>query len=843
MLNPFFLNNSTSEQNLIQSLVNEQLKMYGVEIYYIPRKYLKKNTVIKEVIQSEFTSAYPLEAYIDNYDGYGGQGTLLSKFGIMNNDDLTLIVSRERYETYITPLTENLPNIELATRPKEGDLIYFPLGDRLMEIKYVEHEQPFYQLQKNYVYQLRCELFRYEDEVLDTGIETIDDEIEQIGYIQTLTLLAVGVAVTATGTANMCDGGSVQTIEITNAGRNYTSVPQVAFSSAPAGGVTATGIASISDDYVGCMGTETGKVLAINITNAGCGYTVAPMITIRGGGGTGAKATAGIVTTTSVQYVSIGNSGNAYITVPTVGISTPRHVGAAATAVLDTPMVGTGVSVISAPISVGIATYLFPYGTTGGVYYKTAPTVTFSVPTGTGNNATAVATLDTYHLTGGTVETLAITTEGRFYTSVPTVTIDHPGFSYASATVGLAGSSIDPGSVAFTTTGRAYTTAPNVSIGLGTGSDFTQQAVGIATIAPITGFVTAVGFNTQTDPWCVGTAATVGLGYTVTPTITFSGDTAAERATATVTVSVAGTVNSISIGSSGYGYVTAPNVSIASPAGVGTQFIATGIATIRFDSIKTQGTVGVGSTVITGINTSNMIIGDRVRVQYGYDSTYARIRTFQSDTFIVGFGTGEIIVNNASTNVGIATTSIEVGIQNCGIVTGITVTHGGGGYLTPPTVTISNEVSEKNYAQEVEGVTQAVGFATINNSGNVTQVYLTNAGAQYVLTPDVTFSTPVGLGSTYTGSFIFNEIVVGQTSGTEARVKEYNATNNTLEISIVSGTFEVGEDIVGQESGARHVIKSLQTDDLVTPYADNDTIELEADNIIDFSTKNPFGMP
>jgi len=104
MLNPFFLNGSSGEQNLIQSLVNEQLKMYGIEIYYIPRRYLKKNTVIKEVIQSEFTSAYPIEAYVDNYDGYGGQGTLLSKFGIQNNDDLTLIVSKERYETYITPL-------------------------------------------------------------------------------------------------------------------------------------------------------------------------------------------------------------------------------------------------------------------------------------------------------------------------------------------------------------------------------------------------------------------------------------------------------------------------------------------------------------------------------------------------------------------------------------------------------------------------------------------------------------------------------------------------------------------------------------------------------------------
>ena len=150
-LNPYFLQGSPSEQNLVQDLINEQLKIYGVDVYYIPRRYIAKNTVIREVVESQFDSAYPIEAYVDSYEGYGGQGTLLSKFGIQNVDDLTLIISRERYENYITPLIKDVPNIELSTRPKEGDLIYFPLGDRLFEIKYVEHEQPFYQLKKTYV--------------------------------------------------------------------------------------------------------------------------------------------------------------------------------------------------------------------------------------------------------------------------------------------------------------------------------------------------------------------------------------------------------------------------------------------------------------------------------------------------------------------------------------------------------------------------------------------------------------------------------------------------------------------------------------------------------------------
>ena len=96
MLNSYTLNGSSGEQDLLQSLMNEQIKMYGVECYYIPRKYIKTNTVIREVVKSEFNDAYPIEAYVDNYEGYGGQGTLLSKFGIEEKDDLTLIISRER---------------------------------------------------------------------------------------------------------------------------------------------------------------------------------------------------------------------------------------------------------------------------------------------------------------------------------------------------------------------------------------------------------------------------------------------------------------------------------------------------------------------------------------------------------------------------------------------------------------------------------------------------------------------------------------------------------------------------------------------------------------------------
>ena len=141
-LNPYFQQGARSEQNLIQDLVNEQLRMYGVEVHYMPRKYMDEKSIIREVIRSKFDDAYPLEAYVDNFDGYGENPTLLSKFGIEQTNEVTLIISRERWETYIEPLMSNEANVKLTTRPKEGDLIYFPLGDRLFEIKYVEHEKP-----------------------------------------------------------------------------------------------------------------------------------------------------------------------------------------------------------------------------------------------------------------------------------------------------------------------------------------------------------------------------------------------------------------------------------------------------------------------------------------------------------------------------------------------------------------------------------------------------------------------------------------------------------------------------------------------------------------------------
>ncbi len=856
MLNPYFQQGARSEQNLVQDLINEQLRMYGVEIYYLPRKYMTENTVIREVIESKFDDAYPLEAYIDNFDGYAENPVLLSKFGIEAQNEVTLVISRERWETYIQPLMENESNVKLTNRPKEGDIVYFPLGDRLFEIKYVEHEKPFYQLQKTYVYTLRCELFRYEDEVIDTGVAEIDDELTGdnsdgtagvddsistiLGSTQTLTL--VGTGVTATALTGIVDG-YIRTISLSNRGGGYTSIPTVGVSSAPSGGVTGIPTASMISGIQYCnlnINANQKSVQAVNLINSGAGYTVAPYVTITGGKGSGAIAVAGIGTTGGVGLVTVSGSGSGYVTAPTVTFSTPKHVGAAATAILDTPMVGGGVSITSAVISVGSSSYLFPGGTTGGVFYKEAPKITFDLPTGGGNTAEADATLDDYNLTGGTVLSVGITTGGRFYDAAPIVTISHPGWSYASATIGIAGTSINPSSVAFTTTGRAYTTAPTVAISTTSGQDAPLEiAVGIATIHPITGIVTAVGFNSTTDSWCVGTGATIGLGYTAVPSISFGSPYPSPvQATATATIDADGQVDAVSIGNSGYGYAATPGVTIDPPDSQVEQFRALGFTTIRYNSIETSGTIGIGSTYITGITTTNIYIGDRVRLASGYDNHL--VNFIATDSYVSQIGINTIYMSSTSFNVGIATSAFEFGIDKCGIVTGIGITYGGGGYLAPPIVSISNTEGDKNYVELAAGIHTATGISTITSGGLVAGVWISDAGHGYILTPTVTLSDP---SMDSTGNFVFNEIVEGQTSGTTARVRTWNSIENTLEVGTVAGTFAPGEYILGKSSGASHKLRILDTDPLDDGFADNKTIETVADTILDFSEGNPFGNP
>ena len=320
-LNPFFIQGTQTEQGLLQDLVNEQLRMYGVEVHYLPREYITSKSVIKEVIQSSFNNAYPIEAYVENFEGYNDNTTLLSKFGIQSTQEITLIVSKERYENFISPLVANTSNTKISSRPKEGDLIYFPLGDRLFEVKFVEHEDPFFQLGKNYVYQLKCELFEYENEVIDTSIQGIDTQVQDEGYITTLQLIGVGR--TATAVASIIGSqasGYVNEIFLNDGGSGYTSPPIVTFSPSPTGQI---GDIPTAQSFLKTSGGVT-SVDRISLLNAGAGYVTPPTITITGGGGVGAAATASVITSgQGVIRFTITDGGVGYSTAPVVTVGGP----------------------------------------------------------------------------------------------------------------------------------------------------------------------------------------------------------------------------------------------------------------------------------------------------------------------------------------------------------------------------------------------------------------------------------------------------------------------------------------------------------------------------------------
>jgi hypothetical protein len=663
MLNPFFLQGSRGEQGLVQDLINEQLKIYGVEVYYLPRRYVTEKTVMKEVVESEFKNAYPIEAYVDTYDGYGGQGTLLSKFGIQDIDDLTLIISKERYENYIGPLSKDIPDAKLTSRPKEGDLIYFPLGDRLFEIKYVEHEQPFYQLKKNYVYELKCELYRYQDEDIDTDVEFIDDNTEDIGYIQTLQMIGAGS--TATATATILNGG-VQYVQVTNRGQDYLSVPRVAFSSAPDGGTTAVGIATMLGGLISCTPDDKMKLMVqgVELRNAGSGYTVAP----------------------KVLFFTDGEPGS----------------GAEATAYINDGVVGI--------ITV----------TGGGGGYVTPPTVTIDPPVGDGATATA-------SISGlGSVTGATVTAGGTSYsqTNVPSVTFSDPGDS------------------------------------------------------------TGVLFGSWNTEFYIS------------------------NSTGTVT------------GSNGSGY-SAGTYDLTGGSGTGARL------TVTQSSGAITGATGGLSFANGG---RDYQVGDVLLIDGGDQNSYIRVAITTTSTNVTAIGTA--IVGSSGT------------------ITSINITNAGTGYTTAPTVSIANSAFNKVYGTNNVGLVKPIVTSLINSSGIVTAINIKNAGLGYTETPTIVVANPTSLGGS--GTYTYNEIVTGSSSGVTGRVKSWNAVTNVLEVSNINGNFTNGESLVGDESGASYALRILNTDNLADSgdstnkagqYEDNKIIQTEADGILDFTEKNPFGMP
>ena len=585
-LNPYFLQGSSTEQRLVQDLINEQLRMYGQDIVYLPRKIVNKKSIIKEIVASTFDDAYRMEAYLLNYQGFEGNGDVLSKFGVTTTDAVNLVVSKEKYEDFITPFLGS--EVEVSTRPQEGDLVYLPLDNTMFEIKYVEARKPFYQLNNLYVYTLTCEVMDAElDQDINTSIEAVDTAADSFGFIVTLGMVGLAASTAtatvqrATSVSGLTTGFSVGSIDLVNDGTGYTAAPEIGISTTGNSlGVNATAVA-IMTSRDGQTGQSIDRIL---ITNPGFGYTEAPTVTIRSVNvlGSGGIATA-ILANDGLSVVTITDGGDEYGEIPNVvvGTSTP---GATATA-----LVGTATSTSS---TVGFLTGFNI--TNGGLGYKTAPTVTIAPPPVRVGVVTAWSPTFSFRGAGFAVGDVCLIKPADGYT-VGTGTDAYVKITAVDGSGGITASEIIYG-------GRDYDLSRTYQIdppGGGTraveqlvssnflgGSDTTQdegtQATATASITA--GVVTSI------------TLTNAGIGYSTGPVVTISNLGTNKfsvgsdiDATAEAVLNTNNQVAAIRFTNTGAGYTVSPTITIDPPA-------AAGFATGNYQYKEMIRGVGSGTT-------------------------------------------------------------------------------------------------------------------------------------------------------------------------------------------------------------------------------------------------------
>lgn len=211
--NQYFKQKVRSEQQLFEDLVIESLQMFGQDVYYLPREIVNKDKIFLDDVPSRFSDAYKVEMYIENTEGFEGEGDLFTKFGVELRDQATFIVSRKRWVQLVGK------RLEVANfRPREGDLIYLPMSESMFEIRRVETETPFYQLKDLPTFRLQCELFEYSGEDFDTGVDTIQDVETEGSFKYNLSLDSGG-------------GRFIQGETVTQVFDTYNMIGEVAFAS------------------------------------------------------------------------------------------------------------------------------------------------------------------------------------------------------------------------------------------------------------------------------------------------------------------------------------------------------------------------------------------------------------------------------------------------------------------------------------------------------------------------------------------------------------------------------------------------------------------------------------
>ena len=759
-LSPFFLNGSPSEQRLVQDLVNEHLQLFGQDVLYLPRKIINQNTVIREITASKFDDSFRLEAYLVNVDGFGTPSDVLTKFGVRDQDEVTLVVSKERYDDFIAPFMKLFPESERlnAQTPNEGDLIYLPLDNALFEIKYIERKVPFYQLNELFMYEFRCEIFEPEDEVIDLpdGLtdkngEDVDDGIITRGNIITLQLekddsqnaqAYVSLASTVPGVK------SIQRINLLDDG-NYKGTPTVTIFK-PTKGVTAAGTVTIAE----------GGIDSVTLTGGGSNYLSVPTISFTPPN-----------KTTSSQ-IKFGNNSLNHTAITDV-IGANFHF----TTNVDSRDTGNG--------RLSLSFWLYPTkfdpAVNGGtvmwtdrfkIYYRETGNIVFASGSGSIENTTQL-NLNAWNF---------IRVEQ--YNTDATISVN-----------GTASNSLNTANPIMFFAGDS----------LKLGADASGQGFIPSQTASFEGFLDHLTINltgdnalrTNTATQVPTTEAQQETDLQTNVNSNFIRKMDNEFPSVIATTDATKTVTGLTINYEGWGYTSVPIMTFEDPD-LGTQATAVAIMTSR---------AGVPNQSIDRILLTNPG---------------------------TGYTTPPLVQFSGGSPVSVA---IATAIVSEAVLGPILITTGGKGYTFTPTVGITSVYIQQSN-ETIPLLQNAQAEAVVSTAGTVKEIRYSNAGAGYTsLAAAVSISSVT---SNSYGEFDIDEVVTQVSTGTSAYVANWDTANNVLKVVAASGSFVIGETIVG--AAASYRILSVG-DDLSTdiPFAANDEIETEADEILDFSERNPFG--